>query len=227
MLMRSTSSESNELTEHGVYTVGTVIGGSSVKVRRGDFTSITIRYKIKDGTVLTGDVDVPAPYFDHYYKGMQVQIKYSALHPATIALANNAGDYKMDNGKVMRPLKLNDLIHLFETKPGTETLNYLNSVNLEWDYQPGSSDNGSIYVNEMKNIALKTGKNEIMYIHSGFDETVFKKDIEALGMHKTSDVIYSNDAYMVVYRKERRKNQGTGSMANLPEYVTLVSVVRK
>jgi len=74
---------------------------------------------------------------------------------------------------------------------------------------------------------VKTNTTEITYMHSEFNDTIFKKELQTLGLKGSGNNIYSNDAYAVIYRKERMKNSNTHDGMGLPQYITVVTILKK
>jgi hypothetical protein len=229
LIYKSSGETKDELKDHGVYTIGTVIDGSSFKTRRVDMTDVTIEFETKEGTTIVTKADVPSGSFDNYYKGQQVQIVYSALHPRIIGIIWSDSDVERYTGIKVRQIRLDDLYKILDLKKGKDIEDYLNSICPKWEYQEGI-EGESTYKNILKDIALKTNENgSLMYMEASsggvnlIEYDLSKKGIEAQNMENIK--LYKDGNYSILSKRERvMQNDG---LPNGPaRFVNLTTITK-
>lgn len=199
LIFHESSAISSELKDYGETATGIIVDGSSLKTRRGDFSSVQIKFQTVDGKDYTVDHDVSAGQFNNFYAGQEVPVLYSSRYPTIVTINYGNQQSAADSRKEVKRIALADLLKIlnFQT-PGQANI-HLNTVDEKWSYNimgPNQvlfkTEANQSYLQLVKNVKLifSTAKSKASYI-AEFEKAGWKRTDEAGQTSFTLDEQYT------------------------------------
>jgi hypothetical protein len=213
------AAQSRRLREHHEVADAVVVYGQTISTRRADFTSITVQFRTKDGTLVTASESVPKSMFDRYYKGQMLKISYLPEDPNIISLLQSEGEARSVLGTEERRIRIADLITLSKS-PADSIQGLLGNISYQWRYDKSIQK----YVHEKNMEAINVVNGEVLYL-SPYSPQIFKDELPKLGFrlleeNKTGGIIMENSIYESDSHRITVERQ---AVDNSPVYIYLLT----
>lgn len=214
-----------EFRNHGQFAMATITDGNSTSSDKFDFTSIKVKFHLKDESEYTAIIEVSASEFSNYYIDQDVPIVYSVKRPSLAKIIHN-NEIEKYTHKKSKALQLADLLKIYELKSGDLIYDYLNALNpQEWKYE------GDTYVNSISMKAIKNEYPVISYIHNSYDASLFSDELNSLGFTsspvKPAGRTAFTDGKFIIIKHNSIIYNDNGSGTTQPRNVTVVSIKPK
>ncbi|GCC50846.1 hypothetical protein SanaruYs_10650 [Chryseotalea sanaruensis] len=204
--------KSKELEANGVLTKGRVIDGQSQKTTRRFQTntsySIKVLYQDSKKTKHKFEASVSSSTFRNVYKGSVVDVVYSKNYPGLAKVISDIDELSKYKYIPKETVKAENLIAILTSKIRPDSvLQYLNSINYEWE----KGKEANYYQNERLNLAVKIfpDEGEIVYVERTLllmanQSETFENSLGKSGFNKKaqevngkSEEVYYNDKYLI------------------------------
>ena len=153
-----------ELKEYGVVVKGTVINGSSTKIRRSTSYDVNVNFRTLTDESIIVNKSVTAAEFQSLHEGEEIDLIYSSRKPTIVELLLSASTIKDYINTEDREIALTDFITLLSFETNEDVGAFLNKTSYGWAFD----SNEEIWSNERKSIALKVKPNfALMSYNSG------------------------------------------------------------
>lgn len=203
-----------EIDDYGVYTVGIVIGGESLKTRKIDNTHVVVKFIDENGNTQRVKHSLSSFEFENMHRSQYIPIVYSKNYPELIKVLKNNSEIAYYSKLKIRSLEIKDLMELLDQTNRKIGLRKLNSFSQRWKVNNRSYQNSIIYENVLNQNVIQKENNKIMAFFSGRNFEKFEDEIFKLGFHKidTKDVgiWYENEGYLLHFFFDRKLNLNTG-----------------
>jgi len=212
-----------EFKNYGKFAIATIVDGSSIKTRRADFSSIKVKFALKNGGNYHADIDISAGEFKNHGLKEQIPIVYSSRYPSLARILRSDSEISRYSHQSMRNITLSDLTKLFELKDGIKVLDYLNSVSQKWDYS------GATYYNLIKNTGIYVDYPSITYIHSKNEPTLFENDLKEANYTSfklNGKTAYTNGKFYII-KQVKNTTRKTNTPFELETPRTIVTMIKK
>ncbi|WP_018342614.1 hypothetical protein [Cytophaga aurantiaca] len=214
----------SELKEYGVIVKGTVINGSSTKIKRSTTYDVNVSFHTLTNESLIVNKNVSAAEFQNLYEGAEIDIIYSSRKPSIVELLLSESTIKDYMNTEERETTLDDLITLLSFETNEKAGAFLNKISYGWTYD----SNEAIWSNERKSIAIKLEpKVALMSSNSSglFFSNVYMKSDELLNDMKFKK-IPSDDTQVKSYESDKYRITFTRQIDNASMYV-ITHIVKK
>jgi hypothetical protein len=218
-----------EMETNSGFAMGTVVDGSSMKTRRADFSSLTLKYRAMDGNEYTADIDISASQFANYYMYQKIPLRYSKKYPQMVEQVRDQALLQKLRVEAMPAITVHELTKVFSINTPEAVATHLNGINKQWTYSFWRKDT-VVYNNQLKHISIKTsGKNKLVYTHDTLDNALFGKQLKELGFlpipaSGTDEALYKNNQFLVKVGSSKVIGENN-SFDNLKQ-VTSVEIIK-
>lgn len=171
----------SELKEYGVIVKGTVINGSSTKIKRSTSYDVNVNFHTLTDQSIMVNKSVSAGEFQSLYEGAEIDLIYSSRKPSVVELLLSASTIKEYVNTEDREITLEDLIALLNFETNEDAGTFLNKTSYGWTFD----SNQEIWSNERKSIAIKF-KPHVALMSSNSSGLFFTN------VYMNSDVLLSN-----------------------------------
>jgi hypothetical protein len=198
--MNFSSRQKAELKEYGEKVMGTIVDGSSIKVKRGRTYSVTVRFITKGGKTYLAKETVSEHEFKNFHKGQQVELVYSKKDPFIIDLLTNKKSISEYTGSEEREMKIRDLLKLASGE-NINVYNFLNNINYGWKFNARDS----VWINERTKVGLNIiHPYGLKYLSYSTEFMNFPKELNELGFTRIENEdnrikVYVKDDYLVSF----------------------------
>lgn len=224
LITNGTNLESREFSKYGQFTTGIVTSGKIMKIKKTDFSSLTVRYNA-DGREYTESVDMPASIMDNYGIGQEIPLVYSKRYPKIVRIVSNS-DISLYTRKAEKKLSVDDLLKVMEMKTSDEALKYLNELNQKWTAKQGAESRSVVYENRLRNMVIKViGEEELTFASEDSvitDEDVLQAGFKAIPNEITGGITYENNNFLLNINRKR-----VGDISQGISYMPVISIVKK
>lgn len=222
---------SKEINDYGIYTVGIVIGGESLKTRKIDNTHVVVKFIDENGNTQRVKHSLSSYEFEKMHRSQYVPIVYSKNYPDLIRVLKNNSEIAFYSKLEIRDMKIQDLMDLLEISNSKKGLNHLNSFSQRWKINSRSFKDKIWYENVLNQSVIQRENHQIAMVVAGrlfnkFDDELFKLGFVRVEQEKAT-LLYENDQFFLHLKFERKLTPGDytdfGSGISENTIITLVS----
>jgi hypothetical protein len=199
---------SKEINDYGVYTVGIVIGGESLKTRKIDNTHVVVKFIDENGNTQRVKHSLSSYEFENMHRSQYIPIVYSKNYPELIRVLKNNSEIAYYSKLKIRNLEINDLIDLLDETNGKVGIKKLNSFSQRWKINNRSYQERIVYENVLNQSVIQRENNKITAVFSGRNFEKFEDEIFKLGFLKMDNgnmgILYENEKYLLHFYFDRK-----------------------
>jgi hypothetical protein len=214
------------LIDNGASATGIVKIIGSFKTKSSNSVDLTVEYKLKGGKMFIAVAKVPSRESGKYVPDQEVPIVYSAKYPSIIKIVSENSSSGQLTQKKSRSITYKDLTHLFDLRTRAERVDFLNTINRQWNTESALNGQTTTYYNNLQSLGIKMTDKEITYMHPDNTPKLFEDELATLSYKNDNKGTFANDSYIVVKRTEKLNvNAGQPSKSN--KVITLVGIYKK
>jgi hypothetical protein len=203
---------SKEINDYGIYTVGIVIGGESLKTRKIDNTHVVVKFKDENGNTQRVKHSLSSYEFEKMHRSQYIPIVYSKNYPELIRVLKSNSEIAYYSKIKIRDISIKDLMELLDETNGKVGLKKLNSFSQRWKINNRSYQDRIIYENVLNQSVIQREKHQVTMVVTGrlinkFDDELFKLGFVRVEQEKAT-LLYENDQFFMHLKFERKLTSG-------------------